>query len=363
MNVLRSKAEEIRRVISTVPGVADLFVEQQVEVPQLNIQIDRKAVARYGLTVTDVSHFIETAFKGEAVGQVLLGQRQYELVVIMDEKSRSDMEKLKKLVMITPTGSRVSLEQVALIQTGTGPNTINRENVARRIVIQSNVSGRDLGGFVREVQQKIAAQVKLPPGYFVSYGGQFESQQRAFKRLAVEFVLVVIVMFSLLYMSLRSAPLAVAVLLNLPLAVVGGMVSIYLSSGVLNVSSLVGFILLFGIAVRNGVLMVSHMNDLRYNEGLDLDKAILQGAEERMTPVLMTALATALGMVPLIWAQGSGSELQKPLATVIVGGTISATALTLIVLPVLYRLIEGRGKGVERERLVTDGELPTLSRG
>jgi len=362
LSVLRSKAEEIRRVVSAVPGVADLFVEQQVEVPQLKIQIDRKAVARYGLTMSDVSHFIETAFKGEAVSQVLLGQRQYDLVVIMDEKGRSDIEKLKKLVMITPTGSRISLEQVALIQTGTGPNTINRENVARRIVIQSNVSGRDLGGFVQEVQQKIADQVKLPPGYFVSYGGQFESQQRAFKRLAIEFVLVTVIMFSLLYMSLRSAPLAVAVLLNLPLAIVGGIISIYLSSGVLNVSSLVGFILLFGIAVRNGVLMVSHINDLRYHEGLDLEKAILQGAEERMTPVLMTALATAIGMVPLIWAQGSGSELQKPLATVIVGGTISATALTLIVLPILYRLIEGRKKKVEKKRLVTSAELSALRR-
>jgi CzcA family heavy metal efflux pump len=361
LNVLRTKAEEIRRVVSTVPGVADLFVEQQVEVPQLKIQLDRKAVARYGVTVADISHFIETALKGEAVGQVLLGQRQYDLVVILDERSRADIEKLKQLIIQTPTGSQVSLEQLATVQISTGPNTINRENVARRIVIQSNVSGRDLNGFVQEVQQKIADQVKLPEGYFVTYGGQFESQQRAFKRLTIEFILITVVMFSLLYISLRSTLLAIAVLLNLPLAIVGGIMSIYLSSGVLNVSSLVGFILLFGIAVRNGVLMVSHINDLRYNEGLDLDIAIIQGAEERMTPVLMTALATAIGMVPLLWAQGSGSELQKPLATVIVGGTLSATALTLLVLPILYRLIEGRGKKVKSKKPGSSDPLVVMS--
>jgi CzcA family heavy metal efflux pump len=344
LNVLRAKAEEIRRAISTVPGVADLFVEQQVEVPQLKIWINRKEAARYGLSVTDISHFVETAFKGETVSQILQGQRRYNLVAILESQSRSDVEKIKQLLINTPSGSVVPLERVTDIQFEPGPTTINRENVSRMMVVQCNVSGRDLGGFVNEVQARINKNVSFPEGYFVSYGGQFESQQRAFQKLLIELFFIVLAMYVLLYVTLGSGRIALLVMLNVPLSLIGGIVAIYLVSGVLSVSSFSGFILLFGIAMRNGIILVTHINDLRYKEGLGLLDAILKGTNDRLSPVLMTALAAGLGMVPLAIAQGSGAELQKPLAIVIVGGMLTSTALTLLVLPVLYYLAEKRGE-------------------
>lgn len=348
LDILRQKAQEVAAVVSTVPGVADLQVEPQVliEIPQLNINIKREAASRYGLTVQDISHFIETAFNGEVVSQVILEQRQYDLVVLIDDENRGKIDRIENLRIATPAGPNVPLKRVADVTVGLGPNTINRENVSRRIVIQSNVQNRDLGSFVEEVQERVAAQVDFPEGYFITYGGQFESQQRATRLLLIEMVFVIAAIFILLHMSMGSWKVALLVMVNLPLALVGGIFSVMLSGGILSVSSLVGFILLFGIAVRNGIILVTHINDLRFREGRSLIEAILEGAGDRVSPVLMTALTTGLGLLPLALSTGSGAELQKPLAIVIVGGMITSTILTLLSMPVFYYLMERRGEGV-----------------
>ena len=349
LNQLRQKAEQIHRVMLDVDGVTDLQVEQQVQVEQLQIKVDRLAAARYGLSVKDVNHFVESAFKGEVVSQILQGQRQYDMVMRVDPSFVNQINKIAKLKIRTSRGHLVPLEQVAEVQTDYGPNTINRENVSRRIVIQCNVQKRDLASFVTEVQTQIQRRVNLTDGYFVTYGGQFESQQAAQKRILIQTGGVLVGIFILLYLAMNSVRLSLLVMLNLPLALIGGIISVFFSSGILSIPSMVGFILLFGIAVRNGIILTSHINDLR-SKGLPLYEAILKGAEERISPVLMTALTTGLGMLPLALADGSGAELQKPLAIVISGGMVTATMLTLLVLPMLYYMVESNGDSERVER-------------
>ena len=339
LDTLRQKAEEIQAVISEIDGAADLQVEQQVQVEQLQIKVNRLEAARHGLKVEDVTHFAETAFKGETVSQVIQGQRQYALLIRIDPTLVNTVESVGDLELRTPSGTFVPLKQVADVSFGYGPNTINRENVSRRIVIQCNVQDRDLGNFIAEVQQKINEQTSLPEAYFLTYGGQFESQQAAQKRILIQTGFVLVGICVLLFLAMGSFRLSLLVMLNLPLALIGGVISIFLTGGVLSIPSMVGFILLFGIAVRNGIILVTHINTLR-SEGMSLYDAIMKGAEERISPVLMTALTTGLGMLPLALAHGSGAELQKPLAIVISGGMITATLLTLLVLPVLYYIVE-----------------------
>jgi len=349
LNQLRQKAEQIHHVMLDVDGVTDLQVEQQVQVEQLQIKVDRLAAARYGLSVKDVNHFVESAFKGEVVSQILQGQRQYDMVMRVDPSFVNQINKIAKLKIRTSGGHLVPLEQVAEVQTDYGPNTINRENVSRRIVIQCNVQKRDLASFVTEVQTQIQRRVNLTDGYFVTYGGQFESQQAAQKRILIQTGGVLVGIFILLYLAMNSVRLSLLVMLNLPLALIGGIISVFFSSGILSIPSMVGFILLFGIAVRNGIILTSHINDLR-SEGLPLYEAILKGAEVRISPVLMTALTTGLGMLPLALADGSGAELQKPLAIVISGGMVTATMLTLLVLPMLYYMVEHNGDSERAEQ-------------
>ena len=339
LDTLRQKAEEIRTIIAEIEGAADLQVEQQVQVEQLQIKVKRLAAARYGLRVEDVTHFAETAFKGETVGQVIQGQRQYALLIRVDPTLINTVESIGNIELRTPLNTFVPLKQVADVSLGYGPNTINRENVSRRIVIQCNVQDRDLGNFIAEVQQAINENIDLPEAYFLTYGGQFESQQVAQRRILIQTGFVVVGICVLLFLALGSFRLSLLVMLNLPLALIGGIVSIFLTGGVLSIPSMVGFILLFGIAVRNGIILVTHINALRA-EGMSLYDAVIKGAEERISPVLMTALTTGLGMLPLALAHGSGAELQKPLAIVISGGMITATLLTLLVLPVLYYIVE-----------------------
>lgn len=345
LNILRQKAEEIKATISGVQGVADLQVEQQVQVEQLQIKVKRFEAARYGLSVQDVTHFAEGAFKGETVTQVIQGQRQYDLIVRIDPALVKSVESFGNLKLRTPSSAFIPLKQVADVSFGFGPNTINRENVSRRIVIQCNVQDMDLGNFIAEVKEKIDLHVEIPEEYFLTYGGQFESQQGAQRHILIQTGFVLIGICILLYLALGSMRLSLLVMLNLPLALIGGVVSVFLTGGVLSIPSMVGFILLFGIAVRNGIILVSHINTLR-SEGMPLYDAVMQGASERISPVLMTALTTGLGMLPLVLAHGSGAELQKPLAIVISGGMITATLLTLLVLPVLYYLVERRNADV-----------------
>ncbi len=342
LDMLRQKAEDIEAVMSEIDGVADLQVEQQVQIEQLQIKVKRFEAARYGLSVQDITHFAEGAFKGETVSQIIQGQRQYDLVVRIDPTLVTTVESFGNLKLRTPSGAFIPLKQVADVSFGFGPNTINRENVSRRIVIQCNVQDRDLGNFIDEVKKEIEAHVDIPEEYFLTYGGQFESQQRAQRRILIQTGFVFIGIFILLYLAMGSVRLSILVILNLPLALIGGVVSVFLTGGVLSIPSMVGFILLFGIAVRNGIILVSHINALR-SEGIPLYDAVMKGASERISPVLMTALTTGLGMLPLALAHGSGAELQKPLAIVISGGMITATFLTLLVLPALYYLVEKRG--------------------
>jgi len=342
LETLRHQAHEIEDVMSGIDGVADLQVEQQVMVEQLQIKVKRLEAARYGLSVQDITHFAEGAFKGETVSQIIQGQRQYDLVVRIDPTIVNTVESFGNLKLRTPSGAFIPLKQVADVNLGLGPNTINHENASRRIVIQCNVQNRDLGNFIAEVQEEIEAHVDLPEEYYLTYGGQFESQQSAQNRILIQSGLVFIGIFILLYLALGSLKLSVLVVLNLPLALIGGIISVFLTGGVLSIPSLVGFILLFGIAVRNGIILVTHINTLR-SEGMPLYDAVVKGASERISPVLMTALTTGLGMLPLALAHGSGAELQKPLAIVISGGMITATFLTLLVLPALYYLVEKRG--------------------
>ena len=341
LDMLRQKAEDVEAVMSEIDGVADLQIEQQVQIEQLQIKVKRFEAARYGLSVQDITHFAEGAFKGETVSQIIQGQRQYDLVVRIDPTLVTTVESFGNLKLRTPSGAFIPLKQVADVSFGFGPNTINRENVSRRIVIQCNVQDRDLGNFIDEVKKEIEAHVDIPEEYFLTYGGQFESQQRAQRRILIQTGFVFIGIFILLYLAMGSVRLSILVILNLPLALIGGVVSVFLTGGVLSIPSMVGFILLFGIAVRNGIILVSHINALR-SEGIPLYDAVMKGASERISPVLMTALTTGLGMLPLALAHGSGAELQKPLAIVISGGMITATFLTLLVLPALYYLVEKR---------------------
>ena len=343
LETLRQKAEEIRHAVVNIEGVADLQVEQQVHLEQLQIKVNRVEAARHGLAVQDVAHFAEEAFKGEVISQIWEGQRQYDLIIQIDPTLVNKLDVISNLKLRTPADELVALKHVADVRTGYGPNTINRENLSRRIVIQCNVQSRDLGSFIAEVQRTVDEKVQLPEGYFLTYGGQFESQRAAQKQILVQTGFVIIGIFILLYLAMHSIRLSLLVMLNLPLALIGGVISVFLSGGILSIPSMVGFILLFGIAVRNGIILVTHINDLRA-EGMVLYDAILKGAEERISPVLMTALTTGVGMLPLALAHGSGAELQKPLAIVICGGMITATLLTLLVLPVLYAIVERRGE-------------------
>jgi CzcA family heavy metal efflux pump len=349
LSELRRLANEVAAVMAEVPGAADLQVEPQINIPEIRVAADRTAAARYGMTAQDVSHVVQAAFNGEVATRVIDGRRQYDMVLVLEQGARERYDDIGGLLVNTPDGSLVPLASLADVRPALAPNTINRESVSRRIVIQSNVQGRDVGSFVTEVQKRIAERVDFPQGYYVSFGGQFESQQRAFRQLLLQSAFVILGIFVLLLMSSGSAREALLIMLNLPFAVVGGVAAVFMSGGVLSVPSIVGFILLFGIAVRNGIIMISHANTLR-GQGLTIHHAIRRAADERVIPVLMTALAAGLGMLPLAVSSGSGAELLRPLAVVILGGMATSTVLTLLVLPVLYEIAEGR----EEAQLVQD---------
>jgi len=338
LEALRLAAAQVRDQMATVKGVTDLFVEPQVEIPQIRLDINREKAARYGLSVGQVAEALETAFNGRIVSQVLQGQRTYDLVVWFDEQSRKDLNAIKSTLVDTPTGAKIPIGQVASVQESTGANTIYRENVRRRIVVQANAQGRDLNSVIQEIQAKVAKNVKLPESYFIQYGGQFESQQSASKRLLILGLFSIVGVFLALYMAFKSARSALQIMVNLPLALVGGVIAIFLTGGTLSIASMVGFITLFGIATRNGIMMVSHYIHLMKEEGEKFgEEMIVRGTLERLSPVLMTALVAALGLIPLALGKGqTGKEIQQPLAVVILGGLITSTLLDQIVTPALF---------------------------
>jgi len=347
---LRNKAEDIRKVMGTVPGVVDLMVEPQVGVPQLQINMDRKQAAAVGIRAGDLARTVDTAFNGEAVSQVLENQRTFDLVVRFNDAARKSAESIASTLIDTPTGAKVPISQVASVQVDQGPNTINRENVQRRIIIQSNVAGRDLGSVINEIRQKIGHGVALPEGYFVQYGGQFEAQEEAARKIALMSVVAIAGIFLLLYLALHSGRLALLVMANLPLALIGGVIMVFVSGGTLSIASLVGFITLFGIATRNGIMLVSHYQHLAQQESVPFRQSIIQGSLERLSPILMTALVTGVGLIPLALGVGQpGKEIQQPMAVVILGGIVTSTFLNMIVIPPLYFKYGSAGVRVEDE--------------
>jgi heavy metal efflux system protein len=342
---LEREAEKIRRVLSRVPGAADVQIETLGGASELHIEPDRAEMARYGLRVEDVREVVETAVGGRAATEVIDGRRRFNVVVRLPEELRRETDAIKALLVPAPGGERVTLGQVASIKTAEGPEVINRENAERRIVVQSNVRGRDIGGFVAEARAAVEREVKLPTGYHVSWGGEFENQQRAMSRLYVVVPLALFLIFLLLFSAFGSLKQALLVIVNVPLALVGGVAALWLRDLNLSLSASVGFIALFGVAVLNGLVMVSYINRLR-EDGLPLHEAVCEGAAARLRPVLMTALVASLGFVPMALSTAPGAEVQRPLATVVIGGLITSTLLTLFVLPTLYEWVEGGARRV-----------------
>jgi cobalt-zinc-cadmium resistance protein CzcA len=303
---------------------------------QLVVRADRDALARYGLNVAQVMEIVSTAVSGEAVTEVIEGQKRFDVYLRMAEEYRSDAQAIGNLWISNEDGIRVPVSQVADIRLVEGPPTVSREDAQRRVVVQCNVRGRDMGGFVEQARTAVETRVNLPAGYFVTWGGQFENQQRAQRTLMVVVPVCLGLIFILLYMSFNSVKNAFLIILNVPFALIGGIFALAISGQYLSVPSSVGFIALFGVAVLNGVVMVSYFNQL-VRHGINLDEAVIQGAMLRLRPVLMTATVASLGLIPLLLATGIGSEVQRPLATVVVGGLVSSTLLTLLVLPALYK--------------------------
>jgi cobalt-zinc-cadmium resistance protein CzcA len=341
LQVLAQKAEEVRDVLSEVRGVADLQIEQLAGVPQAFIKIRQEQLARYGLRAENVSEVVETALNGVEVTDVLEAQKRIPIFLRFAPEYRSDLDAVRRILVDTPGGQRVPLEDLADTYIGKGPSTIARENVSRRVVIQCNVQDRDQGSFVAEAKEKIDNKVSLPPGYFITFGGQFESQQRAQRQLAVLFVAVFLLVLTLLFASFRSLKKALLVLLNVPFALVGGIIALLIARENLSVSSLVGFIALFGISVQNGIILVAHIQELR-DQGMGLEEALLEGSSTRLRPILLTAIVTLLGVLPLAFGQFVGAELQRPMAIVYIGGLVLSCVFNVLVLPTLYQVFEAR---------------------
>ncbi|MBE9034904.1 efflux RND transporter permease subunit [aff. Roholtiella sp. LEGE 12411] len=337
LDELRTLASQIQTTISSVAGVVDLQTEPQVPIKQLQIKFDREAAARYGLSVGEISETIETALNGRVVSQVLEKQQVFDLLVWLKASDRADIDTISNLLIDTPSKQKIPLAQVAKIEYGSGPNTINRENVSRRIIVSANATGRDLKSVITDIRAKIKQQVQIPSGYFIEYGGQFESEERASQNLTLFSTLALVVIAVLMYFAVKSIPSMLMIMVNLPLALVGGIFSIALVGGVVSVASLVGFITLFGVAVRNGLLLVENYNS-KIATGMPLHEVLVLGSQERLGAILMTALTSALGMAPLVIGIGPGKEILQPLAVVVLGGLFTSTALTLIVLPALYSL-------------------------
>jgi len=336
LEILKQRADAIAEVIQRVPGAADVQTDQISGTPQLLIKVNRQAIARYGINVSDVQEVIRAAVGGETAGQVFEGIRRFDILVRFDRDYRDTPEAISEILIAAPNGANVPLAQLADVVELIGPRQITRENNQRFVTVQCNVTGRDIGSFVAEAQKAIEANVDLPPGYLVTWGGQFRLQQEANKRLAVVVPITLLIIFLLLFSSFNSLKNSLLILLNVPLALVGGVVGLWISGQNLSVPASVGFIALFGIALLNGIVLVTYLNQLR-QEGLSIDESSIQGASLRLRPVLMTALAAALGMIPLLFSTGIGSEVQRPLATVVVGGLVTSTILTLLVLPALYK--------------------------
>ena len=342
LGTMYRKANEIKNALGEIPGLVDLNVEQLVEVPQIQIRPRREMLARYGISQNQLSEFVETAIAGEKYAEVYDDNLNYPLVVRYAEPFRNSKEALEATLIDTYDGNRIPLSYVADVISSSGPNTVNRENVQRKLVISANTSGRDLGSVVDEIRSTIDAEVNLPVGYRLQYGGQFESARSASLTLLITSLLAILVIFMILFQEFKSVKMAGVILLNLPLALIGGVFAIWISSGVVSIPSIIGFITLFGIATRNGILLVSRYIQLG-KDGLSLKERIIHGSADRLNPILMTALASALALIPLaLGGDKPGNEIQSPMAIVILGGLLTSTLLNLMVIPAVFYMLEKR---------------------
>lgn len=339
LSVLKKKAEDIARIAGSIQGAQDIRVERVTGQQYLDVDINRKAIARHGLNVADVQSIIETAIGGKVATQVYEGERRFNLTIRFPESYRNDAEAIRDIELISPNGAKVPLRELANVEVHDGPAQISRENAKRRIVIGINVADRDLGGFVAELQKKVEKNITLPEGYYFEWGGQFQNMERAMKHLMIIIPITVLAIFFLLFLLFKSIKLASLIMLVLPFASVGGVIALWLTGEYLSVPASVGFIALWGIAVLNGVVLVSYIRSL-IEEGISRSDALKQACQQRFRPVMMTATVAMLGLIPFLFATGPGSEVQKPLAIVVIGGLITSTLLTLIVLPTLYRFFE-----------------------
>ena len=342
MDVLNSTAAEVAETLGGIDGASEVKAEQTTGLPVLTVAIDRDKAARYGLNVGDIQETVAVAVGGRRAGTLFEGDRRFDLVVRLPENLRTDIEGLSRLLIPVPaTGAATSvgfiaLSEVASLQLAPGPNQVSRENGKRLVVVSANVRGRDIGSFVQEAEERIRSDVKLPAGYWTTWGGQFEQLQSAAKRLQVVVPVALLLVFMLLFMMFNNVRDGLLVFTGIPFALTGGVMALWLRDIPLSISAGVGFIALSGVAVLNGLVMISFIRNLR-EEGMGLQQAVTEGALQRLRPVLMTALVASLGFVPMALATGTGAEVQRPLATVVIGGILSSTALTLLVLPALYR--------------------------
>jgi len=337
---LKAKADEIAALMRDIPGATDIEVEQVDDVPVFQIDIDREAIARLGISIADIQHIVSVALGGEEVGQIVEGDRRFALAVRLPEDIRNDPEAIKSLRVETPTGGSVPLSSLATIGDRVAPAQISREMGKRRVVVTLNVRGRDLGSFIAEAQRKVKSDLELDEGYYVTWGGQFENLQRASQRLTIVVPVALGLIFVLLFSTFGSMKQAALIFTGVPLAITGGIIALTLRGMPFSITAGVGFIALSGVAVLNGVVMVSAINRLRSESGMSVLEAVKTGASQRLRPNLMTALVAALGFIPMALNTGIGAEVQRPLATVVIGGILSATLLTLVVLPVLYTWFE-----------------------
>jgi cobalt-zinc-cadmium resistance protein CzcA len=339
---LRDYGTRIAAVLGTVPGAEDVKVEQISGFAQVEVVVDREAIARHHINLADVNEIIEAAVGGKVATTIIEGQMRFAALVRYPERYRGDINAIGRILVPTPEGRHVPLAQIAGIRQVEAPAQISRENGQRRVVVECNIRGRDMGGFVGEVREKLEPiEHELPAGYYTEYGGQFENQRRAMDRLAMVVPVSIGLIFLMLFSAFGSVRNALLVIANLPFALVGGVLAIFLLDIHLSVSASIGFIALFGIAVENGTVLVTFFNQLR-RRGLTVEEAVKRGCALRFRPILMTAATTLLGLLPMIYATGNGSEVQRPLAAVVLGGLISSLLLTLIVLPVLYAIFESK---------------------
>ena len=340
LNRMFTLGNEIKSAIQGIPGIADLNVEQQIERPQLVISPKREMLAKYGISLPEFSEFVNVCLAGEAVSQVYEKGRSFDLTVRVKDNLRDEMEKIRNLMIDTGDGQKIPLNYVAEIRSAMGPNTISRENVKRKIVISANVADRDLRSVVNDIQAQVDAQIKLPEGYHIEYGGQFESEQAASRTLALTSFMSIVVIFLLLYHEFRSVKESAIILINLPLALIGGVFALLITTGEVSIPAIIGFISLFGIATRNGMLLISHYNHLQQEEGYGVYDSVIRGSLDRLNPILMTALSSALALIPLALSGDlPGNEIQSPMAKVILGGLLTSTFLNGFIIPIVYLMM------------------------